>query len=286
MSLTFPTTTQKKPSGLTALPNQMKRPAFGTLHGFDAQGGASGGDSFSNDYSLQFDGTDMHLEVSSGSDLDDAGDVSISCWIKWDSSNTTFKFFWGKATGTTSSYRQYMMAVRSGSSPAPISFYSQGTGGGYFTSASTVSADAWHHIVVTVDSGATNGAKIYIDGAHDKTDTVTIPSSTSSFFIGKRNDGLLPFAGLIDEVAVWRSVLSAAQVSNIYKGETDGGSGGTNGTPGELASFSPYSWWRMGDGQSPTVDGSTPDTVNDQRAADNDAELKNEPLYKEDVPST
>lgn len=38
MSLTFPTTSLKKPSGITALPNQMKRPGFGTLYGFDAQG--------------------------------------------------------------------------------------------------------------------------------------------------------------------------------------------------------------------------------------------------------
>jgi hypothetical protein len=43
MSLTFPTTDLKKPSGLTALPSGLKRPAFGTLYGFDAQGGSSAG---------------------------------------------------------------------------------------------------------------------------------------------------------------------------------------------------------------------------------------------------
>lgn len=36
MSLTFPTDTLKKPSGLTAIPNQFKRPEFGTLYGFDS----------------------------------------------------------------------------------------------------------------------------------------------------------------------------------------------------------------------------------------------------------
>ena len=40
MSLTFPTTSLKKPSGVTAIPSGLKRPAFGTLYGFDAQGGA------------------------------------------------------------------------------------------------------------------------------------------------------------------------------------------------------------------------------------------------------
>jgi len=41
MPLTFPTTSQKKPSAFTALPNQIKRPAFGSLYGFDAQGGGA-----------------------------------------------------------------------------------------------------------------------------------------------------------------------------------------------------------------------------------------------------
>lgn len=38
MSLTFPTTSLKKPSGLTAIPNRLSRPAFGALYGFDATG--------------------------------------------------------------------------------------------------------------------------------------------------------------------------------------------------------------------------------------------------------
>jgi len=37
MSLTFPTTTLKFPSGLVGLPDALQRPAFGALHGFDAK---------------------------------------------------------------------------------------------------------------------------------------------------------------------------------------------------------------------------------------------------------
>jgi hypothetical protein len=45
MSITFPTTSLKIPSGITALPSGVKRPGFGTLYGYDAQqgGGASSG---------------------------------------------------------------------------------------------------------------------------------------------------------------------------------------------------------------------------------------------------
>ncbi len=43
MSLTFPDATTKKPSAITGLPSALKRPAFGTLYGFDASGVGSGG---------------------------------------------------------------------------------------------------------------------------------------------------------------------------------------------------------------------------------------------------
>jgi hypothetical protein len=36
MSLTFPTDALKKPSELTAIPNQFIRPDFGNLYGFDS----------------------------------------------------------------------------------------------------------------------------------------------------------------------------------------------------------------------------------------------------------
>jgi len=43
MSIGFPSATSA-PSGLTALPSGLKRPAFGTLYGFDASGGEGGGE--------------------------------------------------------------------------------------------------------------------------------------------------------------------------------------------------------------------------------------------------
>jgi hypothetical protein len=42
MSIGFPSATSA-PSGITALPSGAKRPAFGTLYGFDASGGEGGG---------------------------------------------------------------------------------------------------------------------------------------------------------------------------------------------------------------------------------------------------
>ena len=62
MSISFPSTLSK-PSGITASPSGTKRPAFGTLYGFDSSGGEGGGGAFTNQYSVDFDGTNDYLDT-------------------------------------------------------------------------------------------------------------------------------------------------------------------------------------------------------------------------------
>ena len=89
-----------------------------------------------------------------------------------------------------------------------------------------------------------------------------------------------PAEGLIDEVAMFNSALTATQISNIYKGEESGGSGGTNGVPGSLDTFNPLGWWRMGDN-----DGGTGTTITDQGSGGNDGTLNGGPTFSTTVPS-
>jgi hypothetical protein len=245
----------------------------------------STGDSFSNAYSLAFDGVDDFLTVADeASDLDDAGDISISAWIKWAGSGA-FKFIFTKCSSSSHTNRQYSLYTRNESSNCKVSFYG---GGVQYNSSSTISSGAWHHICVTCDSGTTNGMKMYLDGALESgTGTMTIAAQTdrSHVFIGKRENDTAYMNGNLDGVAIWRSVLSAAQVTNIYKGETNGGSGGSNGTAGDLSTFSPTAWWRMGDSQSPTADTSSPSPVTNQGSATDVTAAISGALYKEDTAS-
>lgn len=80
----------------------------------------------------------------------------------------------------------------------------------------------WTHVAFTYD-GSTNaiGCNLYINGgvtAHNIADddcTLSIVNVTVAAYIGRRTLGN-PFAGDIDEVAVFERELSAAEVLNIY----------------------------------------------------------------------
>ena len=70
-----------------------------------------------------------------------------------------------------------------------------------------------------------------------------------------RMNGSIIWDGIVDEVGVWGSVLSGGDITSIYN----------SGTPADLASFSPLSWWMMGD---------SPDTIStfyDRGSEGNDA---------------
>ena len=86
---------------------------------------------------------------------------------------------------------------------------------------------------------------MYLDGV-DQTalgTEGTFPSSADMDFdglktiIGAYVSSTYPFDGNIDEVAVFTSELSAAQVLAIYNG----------GLPFDISEFSPVGWWRMGE---------------------------------------
>ena len=85
----------------------------------------------------------------------------------------------------------------------------------------------------------------------------------------------------MDEAAIFNTKLSAAQISNIYKGEESGGSGGTNGVPGDLSTFNPVAWWRMGDG----TEAGSGTTVFDMSTNSNNGTLTNGPTFSTNVPT-
>ena len=217
----------------------------GSFAAAPAAGATSSGESFENTKSVQFDGVDEEVSCGDMAALTAHDEITVSLW------------FYMTAAGD--------IAFGSGDNAGSGIFVQQagtkmyfGVGGAYLTTGSGTrpSEDAWHHFCGVFDPsiGGQRGV-VYIDGAAVAF-TGTMPTASGAkagenIYIGAYAIGTSHFwAGKLDEVAIWDSALSAAQVTNIYKGEENGGSGGTNGTTGDLASFSPLGWWRMGDGDT------------------------------------
>ncbi|HUC33522.1 MAG TPA: LamG-like jellyroll fold domain-containing protein, partial [Ilumatobacteraceae bacterium] len=99
------------------------------------------------------------------------------------------------------------------------------TKGGFgplFMGSSVIAANsAWHHLVVTRSAAGAGNTKIYLDGVAQ---TVTAVSPTTTYAnnsevltFGRKNVGPVErWGGKLDEIAVYRRVLSAGEVTSHY----------------------------------------------------------------------
>src|SRR5262249_39398752 len=83
------------------------------------------------------------------------------------------------------------------------------------------SAGAWHHVVAVYDG--TNGC-LYVDGSLAAGPTPAndfTPSQNAPLTIGIRRDNTFPFAGTVDEVALYTNALSPAQIQGHHENGTN-----------------------------------------------------------------
>ena len=219
---------------------------------------ASGGGAFTNQYSVSFDGTDDYATATLGSQVFD-GDFAISFWFNADTAPAYTSLI---QSGSSSSYNDGFRIYRY-SNTALAFWKGQGGYSNIFGNIGTTATGSWHHIVVT-RSGSTS--TFYLNGSSIDTGTDS-QSYTSTAF--QMSFTTYPFDGLMDEVALWDSALSASNVTSIYN----------SGVPNDISSLSPVNWWRMGDN-----DGASGTTITDQGSGSNDATLTNGPTYSTDVP--
>ena len=238
--------------------------------------------SFTNTYSVDFDGANDSIDAVSDPGLDV---YSLSFWLK--TTQTAFNIpVGGFGRGVYDNYGGVRLDAGAGR------IIEINDGSTYIACGNVTSSDlndgAWHNItVVYVPSGyttstgtATNsgeGYKIFLDGT--RVDTALgstshnfgLMATTSDFRLGREGKRALYFYnGLIDEVAIFGSSLSDSDITAIYN----------SGTPADLSSYSPTLWWRMGDD-----DEGTGTTITDQGSGGTNGTLTNGPTFSTDVPS-
>ena len=213
--------------------------------------------SITNTYSLDFDGSNDYLLMgSSAINLDT--DFTMSAWFKPESAALAGYDFiagWGNAASGQSRVMQIL------NSKLSFEIYLSRISG-----ATTLSAGNWYHGVITYSS---NDVRVYLNGSLDGSGTLSRANmSSSNTFVGGTaaftSAGFSPFAGLVDEFAVFDSVLSDYQISLLYN----------SGTPNDVGVLNPVGWWRMGDNDS-----GTGATVTDQGSGGNDGTLTNGPVF-------
>jgi len=233
-------------------------PSFGAsaISAVPGSGGGGGGGWNGNTYSLEFDGTDDVLQTG----VDYATTWSVSAWIKPNFTSGTYGTIFSDA-GSRRGYIYY--------NGTTYTAHLRQSGGAFIilTSSGHAIHDTWTHIAYTRDS-STSTATMYINGSQvaTVTDGGDVANKQKPANIGCINTtGLWPFNGKMDEFGWWDgTALSSSDVTAIYN----------SGVPGDLSSYSPTNWWRMGEDDS-----GTGTTITDQGSGGNDGTLTNGPTF-------
>ena len=248
--------------------------AVNNTNGF-GQGALTGGTSFSNTKSIELDGIDDYVDcgdndnLSFGNGTTDSA-FSISTWIKM---NDATKF---RAIGKYgASNIEYVLATGADDKIVFNCYDNSNSSriGRQYSTPLTSLENQWIHVVGTYSGNSSaSGLKIYLNGSRvDDTNSVVgsygaMENTTQPLEIGKLTTTYAN--GLIDEVSIFNSGLSASDITTIYN----------SGVPNDITSLSPLSWWRCGDND-------TSPTLTDNGSGGNNGTMTNFTTFSTDVPT-
>jgi hypothetical protein len=158
--------------------------------------------------SALFDGADDYITIADSSDIQIAGDMSVAFWMKRTDSDAVDGIIVKRDVGGVN----YQI---DGASDDKVRMWA---GGATIVSATSIVFGEWTHIAFTVDSGATGGCKIYINGVQDaNTGDVTITANDAPLRFGNNETDSYFYAGNLCQVGIWDAILTQAQVQSIME---------------------------------------------------------------------
>jgi hypothetical protein len=230
-----------------------------------------------NYYSLNLDASSSHYingDNFNANTMIGAGDMTVSMWVKLDTTTQYDTFMYVGASSSSVEYLQFRLIDVGGSLKLDLRGRAGSSGSASCTGTTTVTTGTWYNLVFT-RTGTT--AKVYINGSLEQTATDSDfgadfgSSADTTTLIGAFSGAANFMDGLIDEISIWEIALTSTQVSNIYN----------SGTPTDLSSDDYLvGYWRFTDN---TVSGSG-GSVADISTKSNTLTLKNGPTFSTDVP--
>jgi hypothetical protein len=148
-----------------------------------------------------FDGSSGWIDAGNPSSLQ-VSNGTIEAWIKTTNTDSTYH-------AVALKWYAYSLFVHNGH----IVTYDWGAGAEH-DSGVNVADGNWHHVVLTFQSGTTNGTILYVDGTARLTTTITVANQANNALIsnGSTTSPQQYFPGTIDEVAYYGHLLTATQV--------------------------------------------------------------------------
>ena len=188
---------------------------------------------FAEDYSLSFNGTNEYVSVPFNSTMNPSGDFSVSAWVKLTNSSKYRSAVTSRSeTVNGNQTGGYMLYI---SDANKWQFWNgHGDTEGFWAQANSdrrIVQNTWQMQTVTYDHANTH-MRLYVDGvlvAQNNSETL-VANTDKPLYIGAGrtnkhpHDALPPqfyFNGNIDDVAIWNTTLSAAEIVQLYNsGET------------------------------------------------------------------
>jgi len=208
---------------------------------------------FPNNFSFNFDGSNDFLDCgdSLGNSLGTTTALTLSIWVKNDNSSQDTGVF--KIGGTGSTAGNFTLSYSGGKYYLNLDTNDSNPVTAYAGFANT-DTSSWHHIVAVYNG--TNAIVIYFDGFAQSLIAGGTPPSSIDFtgnnaLVGKYYSG--EWDGLIDEVAIWNTALSADDVAKIASKPVDFSKASTYATD---RTSNLKLWLRAGDKVLPESDAS------------------------------
>jgi hypothetical protein len=201
--------------------------------------------------SLDLNGDTAYAEAPHATEVSGVGDWTIESWFKDESQGGYFHFPTTIITkGDTISDREvpFNIGITFNALYVTEKASDQLSYMYYDLKAHRVSANAWHHVAVTM-KGSTRQATIYLDGIQVMQGTLSRVSTgnTKPVSIGRNGSptGYANWDGKLDDVRIWNTVRTGAQISANFRNQLTGTQAGLVAN------------WKFDEGSGPTAFDST-----------------------------
>ena len=170
---------------------------------------------------LSFDGSNDYVSAPDANVLDLGASLTLEAWVKPASFNS-YNIIIDKRTNTDAT-ANYGLTLTNGK--PMFYFWINSSDSRFHTAPSAISLNTWSHIAATYDGAK---VKLYVNGVlvYSQAETVVPTPTNQPLSIGRNPSTLQYFNGAIDEVRIWNTARTCAQISQQYNCELVGNESG------------------------------------------------------------